>query len=519
MGGGAAGRLRSVTEPPPRFRFAPSPTGYLHLGSARTALFNWLAARHTGGDLLLRIEDTDTERSQTELVDQILRTLEWLGLDWDGEPLHQSGRRARYLEAAGALFRAGSAYYCDLTPDDIKRRAEERGGKPGYDGYSRDRGLGPGEGRVLRFRTPDEGTTVIDDLIRGQVRFENADLEDFVIVRSSGDPMFLLANSVDDADTGVTHVVRGEDLLSATPKTALLRHALAGCGAIDAEVGARPLTYAHLPLIVNEKRQKLSKRRDDVALEDYRDRGFLPAAMANYLATLGWGPPDGVEIRPLGEIVELFRLEDVNQSPAFFDVKKLEAFNAEYLRALPVEEFVDAAEPWLTGQAPNPASKNGVDAEGKPVFAAAPPGPPWAPEDYDPDVFAALAPLVQTRVRTLAEVPGFVDFLFSEPDTDDRSWDRDVAKDPVLSTAVLDNAIAGFEALPADGWTAQAVNDVVIGWATEHDVKFKKAQAPVRVAVTGRSVGPPLWESIEQLGPPRTLARLRAARARLDPQA
>jgi glutamyl-tRNA synthetase len=493
-----------VSDAPQRYRFAPSPTGYLHLGSARTALFNWLAARHSGGELLLRIEDTDAERSQAELVEQILRTLEWLGLDFDGEPLYQSTRRERYLAAADALHDAGLAYWCDLTAEDIRRRSEERGGKPGYDGYSRDRGLGPGEGRALRFRVPDDGSTVIDDLVRGEVSFENADLEDFVIVRSTGDPMFLLANSVDDADTAVTHVVRGEDLLSASPKTALLRTALAGCGAIDAGLADEPLTYAHLPLIVNEKRQKLSKRRDDVALEDYRDRGIVAEAMRNYLATLGWGTSDEVEIRPIEEIIALFRLEDVKPGGAFFDVKKLEAFNGEHLRMLTPEAFAEAARPWVTG----------------PVGSV--PGPPWRPEDFDDAVYAGIAPEVQTRVRTLADVPGMIDFLFFPEDDwaerisdDDTSWRKDVAKDPATSAAVLDATIAGLEALPAGSWAAEAINAVVVAWAEANDVKMRKAQAPVRVAVTGRSVGPPLWESIELLGPERTLTRLRVARAQL----
>ncbi|MBU6330029.1 MAG: glutamate--tRNA ligase, partial [Acidobacteria bacterium] len=315
--GGNGGRVRpdgtiaAVNPPPVRVRFAPSPTGYLHIGGARTALFNWLYARRMGGEFVLRIEDTDTERSRPELIDVIFRALEWLGLDWDGTPVHQSERGHLHAAAVTTLLAEGRAYWCSCTPDEVKARAEARGGTPGYDGHCRDRGLGSGAGHVVRFRVPDTGTTAFDDLIRGHVSFENANLEDFVIQRSNGSPMFHLANAVDDAEQGITHVIRGEDLINVTPKVLLLREALRTPG---------ELIFAHLPLIVNEKRQKLSKRRDDVSVGDYIDRGYLPEAMVNYLATLGWGPSDGIEIRPLAEIVAMFDVADVGRSGAFFDV-------------------------------------------------------------------------------------------------------------------------------------------------------------------------------------------------------
>ena len=293
-----------------RVRFAPAPTGFLHVGSARAALFNWLFARHVGGTFVLRIEDTDPERSRDELVEGIERSLKWLGLDWDEGPYRQSQRMHLYAAAAERLVDEGAAYYCDCTKDDIAARSPTGG----YDGFCRDRSLGPGPGRALRFRTPDEGDTVVHDVIRGDVVFENANLEDFVVLRGGGEPMFILANAVDDADMRITHVLRGEDLLSSTPKVLLLRHALGYSPDDD------PL-YGHLPVIVNEKRQKLSKRRDDVALEEFRERGYLPQAMRNYLALLGWGPPDGREIMPVADMVAEFRLEDVKPLPAFFDVQ------------------------------------------------------------------------------------------------------------------------------------------------------------------------------------------------------
>jgi glutamyl-tRNA synthetase len=462
-------------------RFAPSPTGYLHIGGARTALFNWLFARQQGGEFLLRIEDTDAERSRPELIDVIFRTVEWLGLDWDGTPVHQSQRGDAYRAAVEQLLAAGSAYWCDCTPDEVKARAEARGGTPGYDGHCRERALGPGDGRVVRFRVPDVGTTEFDDVIRGHVAFENANLEDFVIVRSSGSPMFHLANAVDDAAQGITHIVRGEDLINVTPKVLLLRGAL---GAGEA------VTFAHLPLIVNEKRQKLSKRRDDVSVGDYIDRGYLSEAMVNYLATLGWGPPDGVEIRPLAEIVSAFRLEDVNRSGAFFDVKKLQHFNGEYIRALTVPQFVTRSTPWLFAE-----------------------DVPWEPDRFDVSAFEALAPLVQERVKLLSEVPGYVDFVFlPEPVVDEASWEKVMVKGHDLAVDVLDHAEKVFTDCE---WTTGALDTALFSYADIHGVAKGKVQAPVRVAVTGRSVGPPLFESLEVLGRDEVLRRVRGARDRL----
>ena len=332
----------------------------------------------------------------------------------------------------------------------------------------------------MRFHVPDEGTTAFDDVIRGHVSFENANLEDFVIQRSNGTPMFHLANAVDDADQGITHVVRGEDLINVTPKVLLIRDALGTPG---------ELTFAHLPLIVNEKRQKLSKRRDDVSVGDYIDRGYLPEAMVNYLATLGWGAPDGIEIRPLPEIVELFRLEDVNSSGAFFDVKKLQHFNGEYIRELSIPQFVSTSTRWLYDDTP------------------------WPSERFDVATFEVMAPLVQERVKLLSEVPGYVDFLFL-PDApiDDASWEKVFVKAPELAADVLDHAAARF--LECE-WDCPSLEVALFSYAEEHGVAKGKVQAPVRVAVTGRTVGPPLFESLEVLGRDETLRRIAAARARL----
>ncbi len=474
MTGAAAGGPGS-----PRVRFAPSPTGYFHVGSARTALFNWLFARRTGGTFILRIEDTDAERNKEEWVDGIISAMDWLGMAPDEGPYRQSQRAGEHARAVDRLWEAGALYACDCTRPAVEERTKANA-TPGYDGFCRQRGL-PRQGNALRFRVPDEGATVVHDLVRGEVRFPHGAIEDFVVVKSSGQPLFVLANVVDDIDMAVTHVIRGEDLLPSTPKALLIWAALAPDVALPA--------FAHLPMLVNEKRQKLSKRRDPVAVEDYRAEGYLPEAMRNYLALLGWSHPEGREIVPVEELIERFRLEDVNHAPAFFDVKKLRHVNAEYLRAMSVERFVEASRPWT----------------GAPLA-------PWPPERFDAGAFARMAPLVQERVSVLGEVPGMVDFLFlDEPVLDDKSW-ADATRDPQAATAVLEGVIAAFRHCP---WKAEDLHGATSAVAESVGRKLARAQAPVRVAVTGRSVGPPLFESLEVLGRERSLGRLEAALARL----
>ena len=449
-----------------RVRFSPAPSGFLHVGGARTALFNWLYARSVGGTFILRIEDTNAALSRDDLIEGIQRTLRWLGIDWDEGPYRQSQRAGLYAGAADRLREQGLTYYCDCTAEDVKARVK---GDSGYDRFCRDRGLTTG---ALRFRMPDEGQTVVHDIVRGDVTFDHADIEDFVVQRRDGSAMFLLANAVDDMDMAMTHVVRGEDLLATTPKVLLIRQALGD---------TRPPVYAHLPLIVNEKRQKLSKRRDDVAVEDYRERGYLPEAMRNYLALLGWAPANDREILPIEDMVAEFRLEDVKASPAFFDVKKLDAINAEYIRAQPVATFVRECLPWLETD------------------------PPWPPERFDLAVFEAVAPLVQERARTLAEVPGMVDFLFlEEPAVDEAAWDKAITRNPAAA-GVLEDAIACYRDAH---WDTDELHRITAALADRHGLKLAKAQAPIRAAVTGRSVGPPLFESLHLLGRERTMERL-----------
>jgi glutamyl-tRNA synthetase len=479
----------------PRVRFAPSPTGYFHVGSARTALFNWLVARRSAGTFVLRIEDTDAERGREEWVDGIISAMHWLGMDPDEGPYRQSLRTGRHHQAIDALWEAGYLYACDCTRDQIEGRNKAAGIEtPGYDGFCSLRGLSRGEGRALRFRTPDEGVTTVHDVIRGVVEFPCSAMDDFVAVKASGAPLFVLANVVDDIDMAITHVIRGEDLLPTTPRGVLAWEALISIGwTTDGSIGApcRPApplpVFAHLPMLVNQQRKKLSKRRDPVAVESYRDQGYLPEAFLNYLALLGWSPPGGEEIFSVDRMLEWFRLEDVNHSPAFFDVAKLTHINGEYIRAMPVGAFVEACRPWVTGA-----------------------GAPWPAADFDPAVFSALAPLVQERVATLGEVPAMVDFMFlDEPAIDEEAWDRAVAHDELAGT-ILSGAVEAYGAL-THNWTRDALHAATLAVGERVGRKLGKAQAPIRVAITGRRVGPPLFEALEVLGPERTMTRLEGA--------
>ena len=495
-----------------RLRFAPSPTGFFHVGGARTALFNWLVAQRTGGTLLLRIEDTDAERNRDEWTVGIQDAMRWIGVDWTEGPFFQSQRIELYRDAAARLHGAGLAYFCDCKGDEVRARNlasfGAKGADRGYDNHCRSRGLEPGPGRALRFRTPDEGTTVVVDLIRGEPAFDNALIEDFVIQRGNGSAMFLLANVVDDIDMRITHVVRAEEHLPNTPKAVLLWQAL------EADV-ALPV-FAHVPVIVNEQRKKLSKRRDKVAVEDYELMGVLPEAMRNYLCLLGWSPTADREIISVQTMIDEFRLEDVNVSPAFFDVVKLTAMNGEYIRALPVDEFVGRFEAWLAMLASvrSPWDELGmVDlppdrlSEGR----QQPPVLPFPPSAYDPVRFARIAPLVQERARLLSDIPPMLDFLFLDAvPMDQQSWDK-----TMLAPAAA-QMLDGFLAMATDvPWTVDDLKVAVERIGEANGLKLGKAQAPIRVAVTGRTVGLPLFEALELLGREETRRRVAAAQAKV----
>ncbi|MCZ7527054.1 MAG: glutamate--tRNA ligase [Acidimicrobiia bacterium] len=468
-----------------RVRFAPAPTGYLHVGGTRTALYNWLFARHHGGTFLLRIEDTDVARSHPEWAEGIQSALRWLGLDWDEEPVLQSTRFDRYREAADRLLAEGRAYECYCTEEEVRARndaALAQGRTPGYDGRCRD--LSPGqraalaaEGRPrsVRFRTPDEGVSTFFDLVRGEVTVEWSTVHDFVVLRATGAPVFFLANAVDDAEMGITHVIRGEDLLDSTHRVLALRSAL-GLGRPD---------YAHLPLLVGADRAKLSKRHGAVAIEDFRDRGYLPEALFNYLALLGWSPEDGRELHSRDELVAAFDLDRVTHSAAFFDHQKLDWMNGEYLRALSLDDLVRRA-----------------SARARERFG----------ERLDEDVLRGALRIGQERAVTLEALLDQTEFLFVDerdfeiaPD----SWERLAGTERVAE--VLD-AVAGH--LETCDWTAEAIDLRPV--LEPLGVKPRKALPAVYAAVEGRHAGLPLFDSIELLGRERALRRVRAARERLE---
>jgi glutamyl-tRNA synthetase len=478
----------------PRVRFAPSPTGFFHVGSARTALFNWLVARQDPtGVFILRIEDTDAERNREEWVEGITSAMAWLGLDLDEGPFRQSDNVAAYDNAAQLLRRSGYLYYCDCTTGALEAR-KAPGAPPGYDGFCRERGLERGPTSALRFRTPREGVTIVADLVRGDVEFANALIEDFVVVKSSGDVLYALANVTDDRHDKITHVIRGEEHLANAPKQMMLWEALNRATGDEVALAL----YAHLPLLVNEQRKKLSKRRDPVATEFYRDQGFLSSAFVNYLALLGWSPRGDEEIVALSTLIEQFRLEDVSHSPAFFDVKKLTHMNGEYVRALSHEEFITASAPWVC---PWQSAWRPLDRE-----------PSWREDQFSAALYARVASIVQERVATLGEIPAMVEFFFlDEARVDEASFDKSIANDP-LGPTILAEAIRRYELLAT--WDAPTLHAATEELGDGLGLKLRKAQAPIRCAVTGTLVGPPLFESLELLGRKKTIQRLRGAAAR-----
>lgn len=460
-----------------RTRFAPAPTGHLHVGGARTALFNWLLARRHRGSLILRIDDTDLRRSTEESYRGILDTLRWLGLEWDegpeasGDrgPYRQSERFDLYAAAAEELEAAGHAYRCYCTSDELaeRRKLTSGGSVGGYDGRCRELGAPPAgrSDHVLRFAVPREGEVKVTDAIRGEVAFDLSTIEDFVIQRGDKTPTFSLAGAYDDWAMGITHVVRGEDLLPVTPRQILLSRAF---GRSEDPI------FAHLPLIVGADRAPLSKRHGDVAVGWYRDAGFLPEALVNYLALLGWGPEGESEILPLAELVEQFQLESVSRTPAMFDLKKLDWMNNHYIQTLTPEIAVERALPFLRIE--------GLLAD--------------PPSEAEMNLIAKALPLVQVRIDRLSEVPKMIGFLLRTPEIDSGAWSKVMSHEwahGLLSSMI--EALAGL-----DKWETDAIGEALKSVAGEAGVKPRLAFGPLRVAVSGASVGPPLFESLEILG-------------------
>ena len=480
-----------------RVRFPPSPTGFLHVGNVRSALFNWAFARHYGGSLVLRIEDTDLARNTPEGYASVLDSLRWLGLTWDEgpevggpfAPYLQSQRFETYARIAAQLRDAGSAYHCFCTTEEVEaRRGSASAGSrtTGYDGHCRALAQeqvaefeAQGRAPVLRLRMPDEPITFVD-LVRGEITFQPEHVPDYVLVRANGDPLYTLVNPVDDALMKITHVLRGEDLLPSTPRQVALYAALRRLG-----IGAGPPRFGHLPIVMGEGNKRLSKRDRGAGLAEYVERGFLPEGILNYLALLGWGIAEDRDVFTLAEMVAAFDIRRVNPNPARFDLKKAEAINASHLRALPTEELARRMLPFL--------QRAGL--VGEPATAE------------DEALLTAAAPLVQERMTTIGECVDMLGFLFADGSTFRRD-PADAAKlldaDGTAVVRAARDALAGL-----DSWETDAIDQALRGALIEDlGLKPRVAFGAVRVAVTGRRISPPLFESLELLGRDRALARL-----------
>ncbi|MFT3715702.1 MAG: glutamate--tRNA ligase [Gordonia sp. (in: high G+C Gram-positive bacteria)] len=479
-----------------RVRFCPSPTGTPHVGLARTALFNFAQARHDGGTFVFRIEDTDAARDSQESYDAILDALRWLGLDWDEGPevggpygpYRQSERRQIHLDVVDKLVEAGYAYEAYSTPDEVEARHKAAGRDPklGYDNFDRDltdaqRAAYRDEGRapVIRLRMPDEDITW-DDLVRGTTTIKAGTVPDFALTRGTGDPLYTLVNPVDDAMMKITHVLRGEDLLSSTPRQIALYRALIELGIAD-----QVPEFGHLPFVMGEGNKKLSKRDPESSLFHHRDRGFLPEGLLNYLALLGWGIGGDNDVFSLDEMIDAFDVRNVNSNPARFDQKKADAINAEHIRRLELNDFVGRLRHYLV-------------EHGK------------LSEPIDDAVFVPLADLVQTRIQVLGDAWDLIKFAYVSDDDfefDEKSASKNLKADAV---PVLEATIAACEA--NDDWTTGAIEESLKTALIDGlDLKPRKAYGPVRVGVTGAAISPPLFESMEILGKDTTLRRLNQA--------
>jgi len=465
---------------PVRVRFAPSPTGYLHVGGARTALFNWLYARHTGGTFILRIEDTDFERSTQEMVEGILVGMRWLGLDWDEGPFFQSKRMALYQATAKRLVESGNAYYC------FCKKELERGESPTKEDASGDfskhrdpcralprdetvRRRASGEAAAVRFLVPEVGSTRFDDAVFGPIEIAHSEIEDFVLLRSDGVPTYHLSVVADDIDMRITHVIRGADHVSNTPKQMLLYQAL----------GAPLPVFAHVPLILGPDKTRLSKRHGATSVIAYKDEGFLPEAFRNYLALLGWSPPDSTkEIMNDEELISLFSLEGISKSNAVFDRTKLEWMNAEYIRALPVEQLTERLLPIVRA----------------------------AGYDADSDKMQRITPLIRERIKLLRDLLTAADFFFTdELPTYDTALLIPQKGDLAMAKKALER---GREVLAHTDFNHQALGQALRTAAKEMGLKPGQMFWPIRVAVTGRTASPPLFETLEVLGKETALKRI-----------
>ncbi len=452
-----------------RTRFAPSPTGYLHIGGARTALFNWLLARNLGGRFILRIEDTDAQRSTDESTRAILESMEWLGLDWDEGPFFQSRRNDLYLEYIHKMVDSGRAYWCHCTPEELtaqREKALKEGGKPKYDGRCREKGLGPAPGAVIRFKGPETGTTHWDDLIKGPVAFDNGELDDLVILKSDGQPTYNMAVVVDDVTMGMTHVIRGDDHVNNTPRQILLYEAL----------GAPVPKFGHVPMILGGDKKRLSKRHGAMSVMAYHEMGFLPEALVNYLVRLGWSCGDQ-EIFTREELVEKFSLDNVGRSAGVFDQEKLLWLNAHYIKESSPERIAALAAPLLR-------------AKGL--------------EDDDPAYLTKAVETLQPRAKTIVELAEQAEFFLTpEIEYDPKAAQKFLTPDMAPVITDLADMLKQLEA-----FSHETLEKVFVDLMEKHELKLGKIAQPVRVALTGRTASPGLFEIMEILGRGRVLSRL-----------
>ena len=460
-----------------RTRFAPSPTGSLHIGGARTAIFNWLYARHAGGSFVLRIEDTDQTRSTQDSIDEILDAMRWLGLNWDEGPYRQSERLDIYREYAEKLLESGRGYKCYVTPQELQERrkeAQERGGVFRYDRKWAEENAGPDKPYAIRLLTPDEGTIEVDDALRGKVRFEATEIEDFVILKMDGFPTYNFAVVIDDATMGITHVIRGDDHLINTPRQALIYQAL------SLEM---PL-MAHVSMILGSDQKRLSKRHGATSVTEYRERGYLPEAVVNYLSRLGWSHGDQ-EIFTMDELVEKFTLANVGKSAAVFNPEKLEWLNSWYLRNKPEEEIAGLLIPLL--------KKKGIQAE------------------VDQKLVKIVRELSQ-RAKTLNDIADSLDYFYKDDITYEEKADNQFLKPEMLP--VLEDITSRLAEL--EDFTPENTREVFEKVMEERELKLGKIAQPVRVALTGGTVSPGIFEVMDILGKDKVLKRLEKAASHIS---
>lgn len=489
----------SSTGAPARVRFAPSPTGIMHIGGVRTALYDWILARKTGGQFILRIEDTDRARYDPDAEKSILEALRWLGLDWDEgpeiggphAPYVQSERLERYEQAARQLLETGHAYEDDTTPqqlEELRARQKAAGQPPGYDNRGRHRTADEiAESRArglpitVRMRVPEHETLSIHDVVRGEVKFDLSKLQDFVVLKSDGYPTYHLAHIVDDHDMGITHVIRGEEWISSAPRHVLIHRAL----------GWEPPVYVHVPLILGKDRSKLSKRHGAASALEYRDKGYLPEALFNFLALLGWSPGDDTEVMTRAEIVEKFSLDRILQHPAIFDEEKLEWLNGMHIRRLAADDLLERVLPVLE----RPESGGGLpDSVSRPL---------------DRDYVASLLPMVKERLKTLNDAVDALDFFFVDEISPDPEMVPGRKSDPETAARALNAAIELLQRV--EPFTPEHMESEFRLLAESLDVKVGQLFTPMRVAITGKPFAPPLFDTIVGVGRERSIERMQKA--------